>query len=222
MRKDMLPKNFDSWQHTRDLIRKGHNRDLNRFLLDVKDADEKNLNNKRAHIKKALRINDKDNSIEIANKQLYFRLGLGAADEKLKAVATIPERWNTKPLSTMPQLCIVFRKAKKSRSGNYQLVIPHYNGNKQPVVSYHTKGNRMGILTLKDNSTLLVNAISDREAERVINQLKKYVDPKYMTTDLKFTEHRGNKIAQDQYKPVRADYYPQGQENAYPEWQFYF
>lgn len=216
----MNPKNFDSWQHTRDLIRKGHNRDLNRFLLDVKDEDK--LSNKRAHIKKALRINDRDNGVEIANKQIYFRLGLGGADEKIKAVASFPERWATKPLSNVPQLVIVFRKVKASKSGNYQLVIPHYNGSRKPIVSYHTKGNRIGTLTLKDNSTLVINAISDREVERVINRLKPFIDKRYLTDDLKITERKGAKIAQDQYRPLRADFYPQGQENSVAQWQFFF
>lgn len=218
----MLPKNFDAWQHTRDLIRKGHNRDLNRFLLDVKDADENSLKNKRAHIKKALRINEKDNSIEIANKQLYFRLGLGAADEKIQAVASIPERWATKPIDNMPQLVIVFRKVGKTRSGNYQIVIPHYKGPRNPLVSYHTKGNRIGTLTLKDNSSIVVNAVTDREAERVINQLKKFVDRKYLTDDFKITERKGAKIAQDRYRPIRADYYPEGQNSSGVEWRHYF
>lgn len=216
----MSRKNFDPWQHTRDLIRKGHNRDLNKHLLDVKYEDQ--LNSKRAHIKKGLRINDKDSGLEILNKQFYFRFGLGGIDEKIKPVASFPERWATKPLSNIPQLVIVFRKVKKSRSGNYQLVIPHYNGPRKPIVSHHTKGNRIGTLTLRDNSTLVVNAFSDREAERVVNKLKPYIDRRYLTDDFKITERRGAKLAQDQYRPIRADFYSQGQENSVPDWQYFF
>lgn len=216
----MLPKNFDSWQHSRDFIRKGHNRDLNRFLLDVKEEDS--LVSKRAHAKKAMRINDKDSALEILNKQIYFRFGMGAADEKLQATASIPERWATKPLDEMPQLVIVFRKVGKTRSGNYQLVVPHYNGLRNPIISYHTKGNKTGTLTLKDNSTLVINAHTDREAERVINNLKKYVNPKYLTDNFKITQRKGPKISQDKYRPIRADYYPQGQKNSTPQWRHFF
>lgn len=217
----MPPKDFDQWQHTRDLIRKGHNRDLNRFLLDIQEEDK--LNSKRAHIKKAMRIDNKDSALEVLNKQIYFRFSLGAASEKLQAIASFPERWATKPLDNIPQLVIVFRKVdKKSRSGNYQLVIPHYKGPRNLKVSQHTKGNRVGTLTLKDNSSLVVNAISDREAERVINQLKPFIDKKYLTEEFKITERKGAKISQDRYRPVRADYYPKGQSSSLVEWQHYF
>lgn len=216
----------NEWRTMRATLIKIHNVQVKRSAAKI-SAEARATNNnvaaaKRINILKSCLI-DGDDSISIAiEKQMFYWFTLGYASDRASAIASVPDRWNIKKLKGTPQLVIIYRKVKKSRSGNYELVIPHYDGTRNPQAINYKKGNRMGILTLKDNSTFVVNAASDAEAEKVYKHYKRYINTKYLTNDFKITQRRGKAIDRDEYKPIRADYYPTGDEEDYPKWQHFY
>lgn len=201
-----------------------HNRVVKKHFRDLKNITStasNNVANARLNLRNELLIKPTDSAIIIDLKLTYFREYI--SEWKGDALATLPERWNIKPTNDIPELVIIFRdKNKKSKSGNYSLHIPHYNGNKNPNITSYDKGNWRGCLILKDNSRLEVNAKSESEAKQVINQLKKYVETKYLTDDLHVSPRKGKQIKEITVRPIRADYYPTGYGDLNPNWRHYF
>lgn len=213
------------WHKLRSVLIKRHNIHIKRSISKLKLSAKQNNNAATSLQIDVLKhcLIDSNDSINIAlEKQMFYWFDLGYIGDRIQAIASVPDRWELKKLSNTPQLVIIYRKIKKSRSGNYELVIPHYDGSQKPQAFHYKKGNRSGILTLKDGSTFVVNAHTDTEAERVINHFKKYINSKYLTNDFKITQRRGKTIDSDEYKPIRADYYPKGKEDNYPKWQHFY
>ncbi len=209
----------NSWEFTQRMIRLGHNRRVKQYFRDVSSNTATNTG--REAIKTSLLIRDDDSGIETMNKMLYFSNYLDR-----DFTATYPESWQVQVGNDIPQLVIVFRNADpKSKSGDYPLYIPHYNGNRRPKIKPYEKGDHWARWTLKNNSRLIVNAKNEAEAVRVIKQLEKYVERKYRTP-----ESPGlvtGEVAKGTYKqfkaiPLRADYYPTGKKSNYPQWREYF
>lgn len=213
------------WHKLRSVLIQRHNIHVKRSVSKLRASTKENNNaaiSKQIDVLKYCLI-DTNDSINIAlEKQVFYWFDLGYFGDKIQAIASVPDSWQLKKLSHTPQLIIIYRKNKKSRTGNYELAIPHYDGTPRPVAPTYKKGNKSGILTLKDNSKLVVNAYTDSEAERVVNHLKKYIDRRYLTNDFRITERRGKTIEKDEYKPIRADYYPRGDEDTYPKWQHFY
>ena len=154
---------------------------------------------------------------------LYFNNYVRADNKATDAIASVPESWNLKAESQRKQLAIIFRATEKNnRSGNYTLHIPHYTGNRITKISNYTKGNYWAQLTLTDNSHIQVNARTEAEAVRMIKQLEKYVQRKYLTNCLRTGRYKNNPFKEILVKPVRADYYPTGNKNIQPQWRYYF
>lgn len=209
----------DSWEFTQRIIRIGHNRRVKQYFKDIKsDTDTKTG---RTALKTALLIRDEDSAIESMNKLLYFSNYLNAEN-----VTSYPEGWLLKKGQDIPQLAIIYRDTdKKTRSGNYTLYIPHYNGDKTPNIPAYSKGDYWARWILKDNSQLLVNGKTEAEAIRVINKLESYVDRKFNTkeiTGLKVGRYIRGTVKEIKVAPLRADYYSEGKENAVPKWRHYF
>jgi len=214
----MAVTNPNSWEFTQKMIRIGHNRAVKLFFKDIKADNRRDTG--RAALKKSLLIQPEDSALEVMNKQLYFRLALDSSED---AVATQPERWVIKPGADVPHLIVVFRPTEKTRNrtGNYSLSIPHYNGHRNPKIPFYRKGQWCGTLTLKDNTKLIVNAYSKSEAERVIKVLSRYVEHKYLTTDLEVIPRSGPLLSKIRVKPIRADFYPDGRLDTRPKWRDY-
>ena len=211
-----LPKNWDSWEFTEKVIKIGHNRAVKKHFKDVIGDDSRS--NGRQATKTALFIRDEDSALEVLNKQMYFQ-GITRSDNP---IATIPEWWPGRVGSDIPQLVIAYKVTNKRTT--YQITIPHYNGNRNPIIPNYKKGSYRGELVCKDNSKLVVNAASEGEAFRVINILKRYIQSS-MISRVKPTVKRirGNGFKEVEVIPKCADFYPQGQENGgVSSWRKYF
>jgi hypothetical protein len=145
----------------------------------------------------------------------------------------VPEWWEVRVGSGRPQAILIFRECasgtqcmgvkKKYGKGVWSLTIPHYNKPKgfKPQIPDYQKGDFEGVLTLKDNSKLVVNCISTAECKRVINALKPFIDPKMLPIKggLKVGERNGV------YKKVkvtatRLKFYHAGQQEFDPKKDF--
>jgi hypothetical protein len=209
----------DSWEFTQRMIRIGHNRRVKQYFKDIKSDTDTNTG--RTALKTALLIRDNDSAIESMNKLLYFSNYLNQEN-----VTSYPEGWLIKKGQDIPQLAIIYRDTdKKTRSGNYTLYIPHYDGNKTPNIPAYSKGDYWARWILKDNSQLLVNGKTEAEAIRVINKLERHVDRKFNTKEiegLKVGRYTKGTVKEIKVAPLRADYYPEGKENSMPKWRHYF
>jgi hypothetical protein len=138
-------------------------------------------------------------------------------------IAAIPEWWPARIGGQRPQLVTLFaEKLPNGKLGRtrWPLTIPHYNPRvRKPNLPSYKKGQWEGILTLKDNSKLIVNAISQSEAERVINAVKTYISPAYLAgAQLKIGIRKGEPLKQCLVVPTSAKFFATGQKNTVPNW----
>ncbi len=212
-----LPQKFDDWKFTKRVIRITHNREVRKYFRDV-PSDTARTNGRQA-IKTALIIRDDDSAIEILNKQFFFRFGL--AQSNITNQLAIPEEWIMKPGFSIPQLVGIYRPDNVKNVGNYTLTIPHYTGDRSPKLPRYTRGNTTVRWTLKDNSRVLVNVVSETEGRNLITQIKQYVNRKMWTDDIKVTE-RSKQVIRRKYSPIRADYFKNGRSDVTPTWRYYY
>ena len=144
------------------------------------------------------------------------------------AIAAIPEWWPNRIGSGRPQLIIQYAKKKDNGdydSAKYVVTVPHYKdeskGTKAPNLSNikpYEKGQYMGILTLPDNSKLIINCKSPDEAKTVCSDLIRTT--KYAIGDCEFTisERKGQNLKEDRVFPRVMKYFPQGQKDTKPLW----
>lgn len=207
--------NFQNWRVTQRYIRIEHNKIVRNWFLDGGSSNRQNLRN-------SLLAYKKDTANQILVKIQFFHHYIRNEEMPL----TLPLQYNTRVLPNISQLAIIFRPtSKKSESGNYTLHIPHYNGNKSPNISGHTKGNYWAKYTCKDGASILVYCQTEAEAVKIAKQMNKYVDSKYKADLIKpatgYMAHEPNKIVK--VKPIRADYYKEGKkERVTPDWRYYF
>lgn len=220
------PFNANSWEFSKRIIRIGHNRKVKQYFKDT--PSDSATSTGRKTIKTSLLIRANDSALECLCKMMYFFGYLW-----LDPVTTYPSDWAIKKGQDIPQLAIVYREIPKvvaggkkpARTGNYTTYIPHYNGNKTPKIMPYEKGDYWARWVLKDNSQILVYAETEEKALLVIKQLEKYVEIKYQTpekpwlTTGKLTKGTHKKV---KVQPLRADFYPDGKENGFPKWRYYF
>lgn len=216
-----LNKKFDtnSWEFTQKMIRIGHNRRVRKYFRDV--LSDTNTRTGREAIKTSLLIRDEDSGIETLNKMTYFSNYLYQ-----ESSVSYADGWQIRKGHDIPQLAVIYRdRTPDSISGDYILHIPHYNGNKKPKISSYDKGDYWARWILKDNSHIIVNARTENEAVKYIKKLEKYVDPKFRTPENPWlVTGATSKGTYKKFKavPIRADYYPDGKKNSFPEWRYYF
>ena len=81
----------------------------------------------------------------------------------------------------------------------------------------------MGILTLRDNSKAIVNAVSPEEVARMFKEIEKIIDPCYLEGSFpKIGDRAGDQIIEANVAPKKASYFPHGQRNTKPEWVIMF
>ena len=215
----MARKPFDanSWEFLQRIVKINHNRNVKNYFKDIRSDNKTNTG--RAAIKTALLIRDADSALEVIVKQNYFA-------QLADPVISFPTQFQTRVLPEVSQLAIIFRPTdKNSRSGNYTLHIPHYNGIRTPNIPKYKKGNYWAKFTCTDKSSVIVYASSKAEAIRVAKSLNRYVKPKYKSDEIQpstgFMAHTPFKELI--VEPIRADYYPKGKQNRItPEWRYYF
>jgi hypothetical protein len=145
-----------------------------------------------------------------------------------EAIASVPEWWQARRGSDIPQLAIIFAEqfsSGKLGKSRWTLCIPHYNRPKgaKPSIPTYNKGNWFGTLKLTDGSKLGVNAASSSECKRILNRLKIHIPVEFRTKKGKAIKPRIVEDPTADFKeckvtPVRADYYSKGQSNMKPDW----
>lgn len=148
--------------------------------------------------------------------------------KECNATATIPEWWAVRKGANRPQAAVLYAEVKptgKLGNGRWVLHIPHYNRPKgaKPSLPRYAKGDWRGVLTLADNSKIVVNASTASECKRVINKLKILVPARYRMEKGKAIRPKIFEEDSDAYKkcdviPVRLDFYSNGRENRVPDW----
>ncbi len=163
---------------------------------------------------------------EDAEKEAYeARAKMLKAQCESECIAAVPEWWQIRPEGARPQLVIHFGEPKKDGSigmANYALTIPHFSGTKDDAKKMKLKwrkGSVEGILTLKDNSKVIVNAVSKAEAERILNYTKKYISSGMLVDSFtKIGERKGQSFKQITVAPKVARYFLQGAKSMKPNW----
>lgn len=200
------------------LISKYHNGQI------LRETNKKEVKKTRKRIYDRLLIKKTDTAQLIILKILFFWISNGNLNQLLKTgdtVATIPIDYVIKPGDNIPQLAVIFRVKGKKGGGNYPIHIPHYNGTKTPHILGYRKGSEGCILTLRDNTKIVIHANTYKSAEEFIRKnLLKYVEKKYRTNNY---QKINRQVKSEEMEPIRADYYPFGSSGPKkPEWRHYF
>lgn len=142
----------------------------------------------------------------------------------VKPELSLPDSWQIRKMTNeTPQLVLSLKEwnanEKKWKPSTFSITIPWI---KQPVNKDSiktvfkaftlTRGDRMGILTLKDNSKLVVNAKTEPECKRVIDFLIKQIDPSKLPTEkTPRIVKRSDKPKEITVRVSQIEYYPRGQ-----------
>jgi hypothetical protein len=100
--------------------------------------------------------------------------------------------------------------------------IPHYIGNKRPIIPRYTYGGWAVSMKFTDESSISIKTLTKEEGVKVILELCKFVDPKYYPVggctqnNLRISEPNNgkkNRLHGIQLKPYKAEYYKFGESN---------
>lgn len=123
------------------------------------------------------------------------------------------------PIARSWFVCTPKSKAINWVEPRWPLTIPHYVGGHKPQLPSYRKGQWEGILVLKDNSKVIVNAVSREESERVINALRQFINPSMLAgAQLKVGLRKGNQLKQCLVVPKSVRFFKTGQKNTVPDW----
>lgn len=207
---------YKSWKFTQKVIRIYHNRAVVKHFkseLDVRPGTGRDA------IKASVLIRPNDSALVVLNKQILF-----TRISEENNVVSQPESWIIKSIgNNIPQLKIIYRVKGKTKAGNYDICIPHYNGSKSIKPPEYTKGNQPVTFNLKDRTKIVVNASSVEHGKSIIKYFLKFVNSKYIPENRdNFVIGTESKVKRERMNPIRGDYYPDGQVTPYPKWQIYF
>ncbi|WP_156119854.1 hypothetical protein [Leptolyngbya sp. KIOST-1] len=142
-------------------------------------------------------------------------------------IATVPEWWQVRVGADRPQLVVLYAEIKKDGSlgqSRWPLTIPWFNASlrselKRRLPSYN-KGQWQGMLTLNDNSKILVHARTKTEAESTINTLARIIVSEQRPKPIAIVtgERQGTALKKVSVVPTVAHFYPTGQKNMKPAW----
>ena len=143
--------------------------------------------------------------------------------------SAIPEHWQIPLEARRPQLVLQLAEPKEDEDGlqsaKHVITIPHYIGtvDDPAPIQYMDKGNYQGILTLADNSKVMVYGQSQYECWRVIEAIKPWIDPDQLTETLpKYDVYPTANIKQVRVYPKYASYWPPGPKSGNPEWTIHY
>jgi hypothetical protein len=139
------------------------------------------------------------------------------------AIATVPEWWQLRPEAGRRQGIFVYKELRDDNTiGNdpYAITVPHCSLTSAPgsaILNTYRKGNWQGILSLKDNSKLIVNCIDSDECERVITELSKVIDSDYLVGSTQtIGKHKGKPFKQIRVKAQELHFFPNGAKTMKP------
>ncbi|MEH2092905.1 hypothetical protein [Nostoc sp.] len=154
---------------------------------------------------------------------------------KADITAAIPLSFQIRHEGDTPQMIIQCAERKGAASGDnpakydsakYPITVPHWKGgqNDKPSLPPYKKGNWEGILVLKDNSKVTINAQSESECKKMLNAIKPWIksdmlEGSYFKGGLIVTDEP---IKQIQVYPKYGRYFSKGQKNNRPDWRVDF
>jgi hypothetical protein len=162
---------------------------------------------------------------EAAEKEAYAaRAAMLKSQCELDVVAAVPEWWQSRIGSERPQLIVIYQDAAKSK---WSLSLPWYKGAYGSkiiaLIPNYTKGNFTTILTLADNSKVVVNATSKTAGESFIKRITPLIEPDLLRgSQLKSGGERKDSIKRAAVTPVLAKYFATGQKDMLPDWSYSF
>lgn len=145
---------------------------------------------------------------------------------EVEAIAAIPERFELKIGRDIPQAIIQFSEVMeggKLGPPKYPLTIPHYRlteeETKLPLFPTYEKGNRVGVITLADNSKSVFNCANEVEAERVYQSIfllinSASLDGHQFSNNLR----KGASLKTIRVSPKIVKFFSRGQKNTKPDW----
>lgn len=125
----------------------------------------------------------------------------------------VPEWWTVRAGANREQLITTFRY--QDRSTYSSLIIPHPNSDpaqgESPIAPY-TAGDFMGREELTDNSKIVVNAATEDEAKRVLDEMASWVQSSYRYSEPKRTIclRQGQGVQEIRRVPRKVEYFSQG------------
>jgi len=214
------------WVKMRRLLQKVHNVHVKRASKKLTTAADQSASHARiTQLYKECLI-DNDDTVQLALlKEIFFWIDLGHFSDVIQATASVPEWWQLRAEAKRPQLLVQF--ANRSRTGRpgrsrFTLSIPHFKGTTRPTKSPippYRKGQHEGILTLSDNSKVIVNAFNETEARQVLEAAQRHIKPRYLKgAHIKIGIRKGLKLSTAEVIPVLGHYYPTGLQNLTPQW----
>jgi hypothetical protein len=145
--------------------------------------------------------------------------------KELTAIATVPEWYQIRLEGKVPQLVLVYKQLKTDGTigkDPYPITVPHPKSTAKPsrkLTSNYEKGNYQILLTLSDNSKVIINSKTEDSVKTVMTEIKKLIDPNFLTkSTLKVSHFPDSKFKQITVTNVRADYYATGLQDLKPTW----
>jgi hypothetical protein len=205
-----------------DLLKKIHNPQVVAVYSTADEAEDVGW------LASELQIKPEDTFNETVLKCLIFYLASG----RVNAIAPIPTFWAAKAERFRPQLAIAYRPTQRKKlsylryQGNGLLHIPHFDGKQRDIkIAPYVVGQYSCKYTLKDGSNIIVNAKTDEEALKHVQNLARYVKasqkPKGgVEQNCSFTKRGGEPLLLDgvEMKPFKAAYYENGKKSQTPTW----
>ncbi|MEH2448943.1 MAG: hypothetical protein V7K18_25105 [Nostoc sp.] len=160
------------------------------------------------------------NELAKANEEICNLKNKYPQDE---AYLVTPEWWQVRVFQR-PQLVIQYAQLlpdNKIGRSRWAVTIPHYNKPKEykPKFPQYDKGNFEGILVLKDNSKIIINAKSKPECTRVLENFKLFINPVYLK-DIQLPKigERPGVYKEVSVVHVYAHFFKDGQKDNVPTW----
>ena len=156
-----------------------------------------------------------------ASAQLAMKGCECGGDGGVAVYAAVPEWWQIRPEGKRPQLVLQFcAKLPDGKFGppKYALTIPHPKNVQKPLnapLPKYKKGSFEGELKLADNSKIIVNCESQKEAERVLDILKGLVTSVMLKgSTIKYSERRGKPVQRHEMFARIVTYFEKGIEDS--------
>ncbi len=150
----------------------------------------------------AYTITEQDSAL-IALLRMFVFYILIIAKGKLNDPPVLPDRWQ-RHWGDIPQLKVIYKGSR----GYYPLSIPHWRlgvrETQKLSLPEYSKGSYTLCVRFRDNSKVIINAYSYKEADRVWNALKPFVSPDFrQTAELQYYKTDKRQRA-ERVKPYKA------------------
>jgi hypothetical protein len=141
--------------------------------------------------------------------------------------AVFPDWWQVRVGADRPQLVVLYGEVDSQghlSSSRWSLHVPwfdpRFRHQLKKLLPKYSKGNWQGMITLRDNSKIIVYGSTQSQAEITVKSLSKLCLSHQLPSPLtvKIGQTKGPNFKQVKVAPVRASYFPTGQQDNRPEW----